>query len=209
MRLARILSFALFAGAAAAQTPEPAPLPNGLYAVFSTADGQFIAKLYEKDTPIAVTNFVALAQGTKAWLDPNTHTPVKRPLYDNLTFFRVIPGEMIQSGSANNTTSHNCGIMIRDEFLPGLRFDRSGRLAVANSGGPDSGGCQFFITVGPMPSWDNKYSIFGTVVQGLDAVDKINRGPVHDDKPIDPVKLNSVSIERIGPEPAQKPKKKK
>ena len=199
----------LLAGAAAAQTSNQPPLPNGLYAVFSTSDGQFIAKLYEKDTPIAVANFVALAQGTKAWLDPKTHQPVKRPLYDNLTFFRVRPGEMIQSGSADNTTHHNCGIMIRDEFLPGLRFDRSGKLAVANSGGQDTGGCQFFITVGPMPSWDNKYTVFGLVVQGLDVVERINHAPVHDETPVDPVKLNNVSIARVGPEPPQKHSKKK
>jgi peptidyl-prolyl cis-trans isomerase A (cyclophilin A) len=201
---------ALFAAAAAAYAQQsPPPLPNGLYAVFSTSAGQFIAKLYEKDTPIAVANFVGLAQGTKAWLDPKTHAPVKRPLYDNLTFFRVRSGEMIQSGSADNTTHHNCGIMIRDEFLPGLRFDRSGKLAVANSGGPDTGGCQFFITVGPMQSWDGKYTIFGTVVQGLDVVERINHAPLHDETPVDPVKLNSVSISRVGPEPPQKPQKKK
>jgi len=195
--------------AAAAQTPAPSPLPNGLYAVFSTSAGQFIAKLYEKDTPLAVANFVALAQGTKPWLDPKTHAPVRRPLYDNLTFFRIRPGEMIQSGSADNTTTHNCGIMIRDEFLPGLRFDRAGRLAVANAGGPDTGGCQFFITVGPMPSWDGKYTVFGTVVQGLDVVEQIGRAPVHNETPLEPVKLNNVSITRVGPEQPEKPKKRK
>ncbi len=206
MRFALVL---LLAAAATAQTPDAAPLPNGLYAVFSTSAGQFIAKLYEKDTPITVANFVALAQGTKAWLDPATRKPVKRPLYDNLTFFRVRPGEMIQSGSANNTTSCNCGFFIRDEFLPGLRFDRAGKLAMANGGSPDTGACQFFITVGPMPSWDNKYAVFGLVVQGLDVVTRINRAPVHDETPVDPVKLTSVSISRVGPEPPQKPVRKK
>jgi cyclophilin family peptidyl-prolyl cis-trans isomerase len=171
--------------------------------------GKITARLYEKDTPISVANFVGLAQGTKPWRDPNTRQMVKRPLYDNITFHRVLPGQMIQSGSATGTTSHNCGIMIRDEFLPGLRFDRAGKLAVANSGGPDSGGCQFFITTSPIPSWDNKYVVFGNVVDGLDVVYRIEHMPAHDDQPLNPVKLIGVTIMRVGPEPAQKPQKKK
>jgi len=71
-------------------------------------------------------------------------------------------------------------------------------LALANNGNPDSGGCQFFITVQQMPRWDGKYTIFGEVVSGLEVVSKISRMPVHGDKPVDPVKLMSVSIERIG-----------
>ena len=78
---------------------------------------------------------------------------------------------------------------MRDEFLPGLRFDRSGRLAMANSGKPDSGGCQFFITANVAPQWNGKYTIFGQVVEGLDVVTKISRVPVRGDKPVTPVKL--------------------
>jgi cyclophilin family peptidyl-prolyl cis-trans isomerase len=196
--------------AAAALAQETAPaLPNGLYAIFSTSMGHFTARLYEKDTPITVANFVALAQGAKAWRDPKTRAMVKRPLYDNITFHRVLHGQMIQSGSADGTTSHNCGVTVRDEFLPGLRFDRPGKLAMANTGDPDSGGCQFFITTGPILQWNGKYSIFGVVVEGLDVVDKIDRAPCRGDQPIDPVKLIGVTIERIGPEPAHKPQKPK
>ena len=187
---------------------QDAPLPDGLYAIFDTSDGQFTAKLYEKDTPLSVQNFVALAQGTKPWKDPKTHAMVRRPLYDNLTFHRVVPGEMIQAGSATGTTAFDCGVFVRDEFMPGLMFDRAGRLAVANAGSPDSGGCQFFITVGPMRSWDNHYAVFGTIVRGMDVVEKINHSPVRDEKPLDPVKLNSVTILRVGPDPPVKKKKK-
>jgi len=127
-------------------------LPPGLYAVFNTSAGTITAKLYEKDTPVAVQNFVALAMGTKAWIDPETRKPVKRPLYDNITFHRI-NAEMIQSGDPTGKGTHNCGFTIRDEFLPGLRFDGPGKLAVANTGAPDSGGCQFFITYAPVPSW--------------------------------------------------------
>jgi peptidyl-prolyl cis-trans isomerase A (cyclophilin A) len=183
-------------------------MADGLYAVFATSEGNFTAKLYEKETPRSVENFVALAEGTKAWKDPKTHAMVKRPLYDNLEFYRVMPSEMIQSGSATGTTGFDCGVSVRDEFLPGLMFDRAGKLAVANSGGPDSGGCQFFITAGPMRSWDGKYAVFGLVVKGLEVVQKIATAPVHDEKPLAPVKLLSVTIMRIGAEPEVKKKKK-
>jgi peptidyl-prolyl cis-trans isomerase A (cyclophilin A) len=181
-------------------------LPPGLYAVFQTGMGTFTAKLYEKDVPATVENFVALAQGTKAWRDPKTNTMVKRPRFDNITFHRVLPGQMIQSGDPSGTGSFPCGFTIRDEFLPGLKFSAAGRLAMANSGGPDSGGCQFFITNEPISQWDGKYAVFGTVVSGQDVVSKISHAPVRGDKPVEPVTLVSVTIERFGPEP--KPKKK-
>ena len=169
--------------------------------------GNITARLYEKDTPIAVENFVALAQSTKATRNPKTGTMVKVPLYNNITFHRVLPGVMIQSGDPTGTGSHNCGFTIRDEFLPGLRFDSEGKLAMANTGAPDSGGCQFFITTNPMRQWDGKYTIFGLVVEGQDVVSRIDHAPVRGDKPVDPVKLISVTIERIGPEPVKKRKK--
>lgn len=194
--LKRFIELVAIAAALGGQNPQLKP---GLYAVFQTSNGSIIARLYEKETPIAVRNFVALAQGTKPWKDPKTGAMVNRPLYDNLIFHRVLPGLMIQSGDPTATGSHNCGITIRDEFLPGLRFDRAGRLAVANTGAPDSGGCQFFITTDAMPQWSGKYTIFGEVVSGLEAADKISRGRVRGDRPVDPAKLIGVTIERIGP----------
>ena len=185
----------LFAALAMAQNP-PALKP-GLYAVFNTSEGNIMALLYEKYTPIAVKNFVALAQGTKPWLDPKTEKMVRRPLYENITFHRVIHGIAIQSGDPTGTSAHNCGIRIPDEFLPGLRFDTPGRLAVANKGSADTGGCQFFITASAMSEWNGKYTVFGEVVSGMDVVSKISRAPEHGDKPDDPVKLMSVTIERI------------
>lgn len=176
----------------------PPALKPGLYATFNTSEGAITARLYEKYTPGTVANFVALAQGTKPWRDPKTGAMVGRPLYDNITFHRVVPEEAIQSGDPTATGAHDCGVAIRDEFLPGLRFSGPGRLALANNGNPDSGGCQFFITAQQMPRWDGKYTIFGEVVAGLDVVSKISRMPVHGDKPVDPVKLIHVSIQRIG-----------
>ena len=187
-----------FAAALGAQNPTLKP---GLYAVFQTSEGSITALLYEKATPIAVRNFVALAQGTKPWKDPKTGAMVKRPLYENLIFHRVLPGLMIQAGDPTGRGSHNCGIRIPDEFLPGLRFDRAGKLAVANTGDPDSGGCQFFITTDSMSQWSGKYSIFGEVVSGLDVADKISHARVRGDRPVDPAKLIRVTIERIDAAP--------
>jgi cyclophilin family peptidyl-prolyl cis-trans isomerase len=190
-----------------AQKPDK-PLKNGLYAIFNTELGKFTAQLYDKDTPNSVNTFVQLAQGTLASRDPKTNAMVKRPLYDNTTFYRILPGQAIQGGSPNGTPAYDCGFVIKDEILPGLMFSQSGKLAVANSGTPDSGGCQFFITTGPVSSWNGKYAIFGQVVEGLDVIGKIDKVPVHGDQPVNPVKLISVTIQRVGPEPeVKKPKK--
>lgn len=194
-RIALFLSPLLFMSLGVAQNP-PALKP-GLYAIFNTSEGAITARLYDKYTPRTVANFVALAQGTKPWRDPKTGAMVGRSLYENITFHRVIPEVAIQSGDPTGTSAHNCGVTVGDEFLPGLRFSAPGRLALANNGNPDSGGCQFFITAQAMPTWDGKYTIFGEVVAGMDVVSKISRMPVHGEKPVDPVKLMNVTIQRI------------
>jgi peptidyl-prolyl cis-trans isomerase A (cyclophilin A) len=202
----------VFGQAPAAQPPagsEPVPsLDPGLYAVFNTSMGTITAKLYEQEAPITVRNFTALARGTKAWKDGTTGAMVTKPLYNNITFHRVIPNFMIQSGDPTGTGSHDCGITIKDEVVPSLKFDKPGRLAMANRSAPNTGGCQFFITEVPYPSLDpapgnSGYTIFGQVVQGQELVGKIARVPTGaNDKPRTPVKLVSVTIKRIGPAPA-------
>jgi len=152
----------LAAGVSAQQAP--IPLKPGLYATFNTSKGTIIAVLYEKETPASVKNFVDLAQGAKEWRDPQTGVMVKRPMYNNITFHRVLRGQMIQSGDPTGSSAHNCGVTVPDETRLGLQFDRAGRLAVANSGAPNSGGCQFFITDSPVPEWNGHYTIFGEVV---------------------------------------------
>jgi peptidyl-prolyl cis-trans isomerase A (cyclophilin A) len=179
-------------------------LPNGLYAIFTTSEGAITAKLYEKYTPKAVENFAGLAAGTKAWRDPKTGAMVKRPMYDNITFHRIIRDEMIQSGDPTGTSAHNCGFTIPDEFLIGLTFNTPGKLAVANTGQADSGACQFFITAGPVTRWNNAYTIFGEVVSGMPVVLAINHTPLIGDKPVNPPRLISVTIQRVGPEPKAK-----
>jgi len=187
----------------------PIPLKPGLYATFNTSKGAIVAVLYEKETPASVKNFVELAQGKKAWRDPRTGAMVMRPMYNNITFHRVLRGQMIQSGDPTGSGAHNCGVKVPDEPRLGLQFERAGRLAVANSGAPDSGGCQFFITDDLVRSWNQQYTIFGQVVSGMEVVDAISRVPLHDDKPVEPVMLISVTISRVNPEPADKGKKQK
>jgi cyclophilin family peptidyl-prolyl cis-trans isomerase len=187
-----------------AQKP-PKPIKDGLYANFQTEFGDIKAILYEKDTPQAVSLFIRLAQGVQDFRDVDGKI-VKRRFYDNTTFFRIVPEDAVQGGSPDGTNTYNCGLKIKDEVLPGLKF-KPGSLAIANAGTPDSGGCQFFFTVGQKPSWDMKYTIFGQVVQGEDVVLKLSKVPVHDERPINPPKLIAVTVERIGPPPVVKPKK--
>src|SRR5947209_3279157 len=150
-------------------------LKPGLYASLDTTQGRIIFELFEKYTPNTVKTFVSLAQRPKS-------------LFNGAQFHRVIREEMIQAGKS-------CGIQIRDELLPGLRFDRPGRVAMANAG-PDTGGCQFFITSGTVSRWNGQYTIFGQVVEGQDVVDRINKARGHGDEPDHPVTINSVTILR-------------
>jgi cyclophilin family peptidyl-prolyl cis-trans isomerase len=94
------------------------------------------------------------------------------------------------------------GFTIADEFVPALKFDVPGRLAMANIGQPHTGGSQFFITVAPTPWLNGKHTIFGQVVEGQDVVDKIVMVKSAADKPLTPVKIVSITIKREGPPPA-------
>ncbi len=190
----RLLFLIGFATVATAQTPALKP---GLYAIFETSQGTITAELSEKATPATVKNFVELVQGTKPWLDPKTKSMVTRPYYQNLTFHRVLPEIMIQSGSITGRSADNCGVKVPDEFMPGLQFDRAGKLAMANTGEPNSGGCQFFFTDEVMSQWNGKYTVFGQVVAGQDVVHAINRLPSRNETPDKPATLIGVTIQRV------------
>jgi peptidyl-prolyl cis-trans isomerase A (cyclophilin A) len=185
----------MVAGMAMSQTPPN--YPPGLYAVIATSAGDITARLFEKETPVTVHAFIGLARGTQPWLDPKTRKPATHPLYENLIFHRVIPDFMIQTGDPTETGGHDCGFRLPDEFLPGLRFDRPGRLAIANAG-PGTGGCQFFITEDRYTAGDGHYTIFGQVVDGQPLVAKISH-VIRDnrDRPIAPTKLIKITIMRV------------
>jgi peptidyl-prolyl cis-trans isomerase A (cyclophilin A) len=182
----------------AAPAASAAKYGPGTYAHFTTTNGNFIVRFFDKDAPRTVENFVGLAEGKKAWTDPKTGRQVRRPYYRNVLFHRIIPNFMIQGGDPTGTGFGGPGYNIPDEISPKHRHDRPGIMSMANTGKPNSGGAQFFITVVPYPSLDGKYTIFGEVVEGLDnviAISKVPRSP--QDRPLKDVVINSVRIERV------------
>jgi peptidyl-prolyl cis-trans isomerase A (cyclophilin A) len=81
----------------------------GTYAVFDTSQGQIVVRLFEKEAPQTVGNFVGLAEGTKEFTDPKTGKKTKRPFYDGLIFHRVSPQFMIQGGCPLGTGTGDPG----------------------------------------------------------------------------------------------------
>lgn len=199
MRLFRSIAFCFAAGLAAlAQQPAAPELPAepGLYAIFDTSMGQIVARLYEDKAPGTVKNFVALANGARATLDKKG-VMTRRHYYDGLTFHRVMKGFMIQTGDVKATGNTPCGIPnIRDEIDPSLNFKMPGVLAMANTGSKNTGACQIFITVAPADYLTGMYTIFGQVVSGQDVADAISKVPVSSQKPLVPVIVKKVTIER-------------
>src|ERR1700727_693316 len=188
--------FLAIAWSAMAQAPanEAPKYPPGLYAVINTSSGAITAQLFEKETPVTVRVFIGLARGTQPWLDPKTKKPATRPLYENLIFHRVIPDFMIQTGDPTATGSYDCGFTLPDEFVAGLKFDRPGRVAMANAG-PRTAACQFFITEDTYAAGNGHYTIFGQVVDGQPLVGKISH-VIRDsnDRPRIPAKLIKIDI---------------
>jgi peptidyl-prolyl cis-trans isomerase A (cyclophilin A) len=148
-----------------------------IYATFKTSMGDIVVKLLPDKAPKTVENFLGLAEGTKEWTDPRSGQKVKKPLYDGTRFHRVIPDFMIQGGDPLGNGTGGPGYRFADEIGPDNKFDKSGKLAMANAG-PGTNGSQFFITEVPTPHLDRGHTIFGETVKGQDLVAKIARaGP--------------------------------
>jgi len=167
------------------------------YAQFVTSEGNFTVRLFDEQAPRTVENFVGLAEGSREWSDPRTNQKVKKPYYNGTIFHRVIDGFMIQGGDPLGTGTGGPGYKFEDEFSPKLKHSKPGLLSMANAG-PNTNGSQFFITLAATPWLDNKHSIFGEVVEGLDVVQKIGRTPTSKphDRPLTPITVTSVKIER-------------
>jgi peptidyl-prolyl cis-trans isomerase A (cyclophilin A) len=190
-----------------AQVAAPA-VPTGPTVIIDTTMGRLTCKLFSKEAPKTVDNFVGLATGTKPWTDPVTQQKMTgKPFYDGTTFHRVIPNFMIQGGDRLGTGAGDAGYFFEDEFSPSLRFDVPGRLAMANAG-PNTNGSQFFITEVPVPELNGKHTIFGQCdahsVVLVGAIARVERND--QDKPLTPVVINKVNIvpegQAIPPEPA-------
>jgi peptidyl-prolyl cis-trans isomerase A (cyclophilin A) len=178
----------------------------GVYALLDTSAGPITVRLYEKEAPRTVANFIGLATGKKTWTDPRTGKKSNKPLYNGTLFHRVVKGFMIQGGDPLGTGTGGPGYEFADEMPRGAQFDYTpGTLAMANSG-PNTNGSQFFImhgdgSGGRLPK---NYNIFGKVVDGMKVVDKIASAPTtmspdgEPSKPVKPVVLRKVTITRVG-----------
>jgi peptidyl-prolyl cis-trans isomerase A (cyclophilin A) len=168
-----------------------------LYAHFTTSEGNFSARLFDAETPKTVANFTGLADGSKEWTDPRTGRAVKQPYFNGTMFHRVIEGFMIQGGDPLGQGTGGPGYTFADEFHPKLRHSKAGILSMANRG-PNTNGGQFFITLAATPWLDDKHSVFGEVVEGMDIVEKIGRTPTSKpgDRPVKPITIQQVTIEK-------------
>jgi len=182
--------------------PPPPPRPDGLYVTLQLSHmgqpvGKIVGKLYEKESPVTVKNFVDLALGKKAWLNPKTGKKLAVPLYTGLTFHRAIPDFMIQGGDPSGDGTGGTDSIV-DEFHPSLEFTKPGLFAMANAG-PRTGSSQFFITEKPTPWLNGKHTIFGEVVEGMEletSLARVPRGRMGQDRPNDPIVMTKVTITR-------------
>lgn len=126
-------------------------------------------KFFSEDAPNTVKNFIMLAN---------------LGFYDGLTFHRVVPKFVVQGGDPRGDGTGGPGYNINAEF--NKRRHLLGTLAMARSGDPNSAGSQFYICLAPQPHLDNKYTVFGQVIKGMDFVKRIKKGDV----------INSIRIER-------------
>ena len=160
-------------------------MQEGLYAQIKTNKGEIILILHHDKSPGTVANFINLSEGKIK----NSHKPMNVPYYDGLKFHRVIPDFMIQTGCPNGTGTGDPGYKFDDEFHPELRHNKPGILSMANSG-VSTNGSQFFITHVATNWLDDKHTVFGEVVEGLDIVNEIQQDDV----------IDSIIIIRVGDE---------
>ena len=193
------------------QPPEPSAVDRytediegdgPLMASIETTQGIIDCKLYEEQAPITVANFVGLARGLKAFVDPVTGDFVTGvPYYSDTIFHRVVRNFLIQGGDRTGQGHAGPGYTIPDEFTDELRHDRPGMLSMANiEGGPNTGGSQFFITEIAAPHFDDRHTIFGRC-HSLEVVRAISHVPTGTmSRPIDPApRITSISFYRESP----------
>lgn len=176
----------------------PAPEPSGPTATIETSMGTLTCKLFSKEAPAGVANFLGLATGKKPWHNPATHAVITgKPFYNGLAFRRVIPDFMAQQSDmpGDPTGGGDIGFHFANEIVPGLTFDRPGRLAYANAG-PNTNSSEFFVTEHPVHRLDDKFTIFGQCDDAsVKVVEAISRSPRDEhNRPIKPVTIRTIVI---------------
>jgi peptidyl-prolyl cis-trans isomerase A (cyclophilin A) len=189
----------------ATQTENPAPvypedkdpakeLKKRVFATFRTSMGNFKVRLFTRQAPRSTRMFIELAKGEKEFIDAKTGQKVRRPFYNGLIFHRVVKNFIIQGGCPFGNGTGGPGFTFADEFTPALRHKKAGIVSLANAG-KDTNGSQFFITLSAQPDFDDKYTVIGEVVDGMNVVKDIGRlrvGPT--DRPVKRVTIISVDI---------------
>ncbi len=179
MRIFALL-FAFLMTLSAGATTEVAPKHS--IVVLETTQGPITFELYDDIAPLAVENFT---------------THIKNGYYNGLIFHRIIKDFMIQGGDPQGSGRGGesiWGKAFKDEFKPGVTFDKAGILAMANAG-PSTNGSQFFITTAPTPWLNGHHTIFGKVIDGMDAVQKLNNIATNDgDRPLETQKIIKASV---------------
>lgn len=148
----------------------------------TTTRGDIVVELFENEAPQTVANFITL---------------VKQGFYNNVPFHRVLPGFMAQGGDPTGTGTGGPGYTIRDEqSLPNHRQHFRGSLSMANTGAPNSGGSQFFLTFVPTSYLDGRHAVFGRVIEGMDVAASLKRRDPDSARPPTPDKIISASVLR-------------
>ena len=168
-------------------------MKEGLFAIILTSKGEITIQLEFEKTPGTVGNFAGLATGKIK----NDIRPIGEPYYNGLKFHRVINDFMVQAGCPLGTGTGDPGYKFDDEFNVDLKHDRPGILSMANAG-PSTNGSQFFITHVETPWLDNKHTVFGHVIKGIDIVNSISQNDE-----IISVNITAVGEKAHGFDPAQ------
>lgn len=168
-------------------------MKEGLFAIILTSKGEITIQLEFEKTPGTVGNFAGLATGKIK----NDIRPIGEPYYNGLKFHRVIKDFMVQAGCPLGTGTGDPGYKFDDEFNGDLKHDRPGILSMANAG-PSTNGSQFFITHVETPWLDNKHTVFGHVINGMDIVNSISQNDE-----IISVNINAVGEKAQAFDPAQ------
>jgi cyclophilin family peptidyl-prolyl cis-trans isomerase len=164
--------------------PKATTATEGIFAEMKTNKGLIVLQLEYQKAPVTVANFVSLAEGT----NPQVSSIYKgKPFYNGLKFHRVIANFMIQGGDPSGNGSGSAGYAFKDEFDPTLVHDKGGILSMANSG-PKTNSSQFFITHKETPWLNNKHSVFGHVITGMDVVNAIAQDDI----------IENITIKRVG-----------